>query len=207
MDTTKEGSDMQEKFNVILWIFIPCIFIFFILLMFTNQNKMQRYELTWKIGEETIKVTVFDTGKKDWNQKLQDIKQKYRKITNEVDFMSEIRQELNTDCYMIQINEAVMVGNRYHDEKYQVATTDKNGNLFQIIELEKQLFVTIEVAQDEFDKILIIAKSPKQAKKLQEALPNLSLEAGEQLVHTAIATEVYWLYGSKEVLHIIGSPD
>lgn len=198
---------MQQKFNMILWISIPCLFLFFVILSFLNQNKLKRYELTWKIGENAIKVTVFDTGKKDWNQVLQDIKKKSRKVENEIDFMSEIRQKLNTDSYMIQINDFVMVGTRYSTEKYQVATTDKSGNLFQIMELEEQVFAPKKVVNDEFDKILVITKSPKQAQILLDELPKLSLKKGEKLVRTTMNAEVYWLYGNTEVLHVKGLPD
>lgn len=198
---------MQQKFNMIIWALIPCFLIFFITLSLWNNTKTKKYEIDWQIDGHVLKVTVFDTGHKDWRKILQSIKKKHRTMVDKIDKMSEIRKELDIDSYMIQIDEFLMVGDYYTKGKYQVATIDKKGNLFKIIELEQQVLVTEEVDNLEFDKVLIIAATLNQAKTIRQDIRDVSLEVGKKRVQDQEGAIVYWLLDNKEVGYIKGKSD
>lgn len=195
---------MQQKFNNILWTLIPCLLLFFIVLSFYNSKKIKKYELSWLENENVIKVTVFDNEEKDWDFLLQTIKKRKSHETDEINRIREIKNMIDTNSYMIQVNDSVMVGSHYNSDKYQVATTDKNGNLFKIIALENQTFLTEEVENNEFDKILVISKYPEKIQMILLKLTELSLEEGKKMITNETGVEAYWLLANKEVGHIKG---
>lgn len=195
---------MQQKFNNILWTLISCLLLFFIVLSFYNSKKIKKYELSWLENENVIKVTVFDNEEKDWNFVLQTIKKRKSHETDEINRIREIKNMIDTNSYMIQVNDSVMVGSHYSSDKYQVATTDKNGNLFKIIALENQTFLTKEVENNEFDKILVISKYPEKIQMILLKLTELSLEEGKKMITNEAGVEAYWLLANKEVGHIKG---
>lgn len=189
---------MQKKFNIIIWTLIPFLFLFFMCLSIWNQGKLKRYSITWEQNGHTIGVTVFDQEKKNWNQKLREIRSEKVQASRVPEMFEILQEKCATDSYIIQIDEQVLVGTYYRKGKYQVATTDKTGNLFRIVELENQVLLTKEIEQQsEFDKIIVISSSLKKADALLTMLTDVSISDGKKLAREYDAN-VYWLKGHQE---------
>lgn len=198
---------MQKKINIIVWSLIPCLILFFGILSIKKHSSIHMYEQEWTQEGHQIMIKVYDQSSLDWNTKLSKLRRQVEEaeqLDRQLDLViSDLIKQLNTESYVIQIDEQVAVGKRYQDKPIQVATMTSDHQLFKIMALEEQsLFVTDVTNNQEYQRIFVLAATPKQANDVITKLQALSLKDGKTVVNQLSNIEVYWLENDKVVGHI-----